>query len=294
MNGIVFIVNSRIKPKLKAQFTRALLTHIADKHHEVHYTEYAGHAEVLAHEAVEKKAQAIVAVGGDGTVNEVLQAIGVCGIPLGIIPMGSGNGLARHAGIPLNIELAMNLLVNGEIQAVDIAQANEFYVASNCGFGFDAFITQQIKHKAHRGLPMYIQACLTGFFNYPVNTFHIEINGETLTRKAFLLNIANGREFGYGFTIAPQAGMQDGLLDVLLVKPFPWYKSFGLLKDAWLKQWHRNVLCEHFRASSIRVTSSHGLALQTDGDYRNSPTECTIFVHPNALNLVVPKGQTQL
>lgn len=294
MAGIVFIVNSRSIGANQSRFTRALLTHIADKRHEVHYTEYAGHAEELARDAVQKKAEAIVAVGGDGTVNEILQAIGLSGIPLGIIPMGSGNGLARHAGIPLHIEQAIGLLVNGEIQAVDIAQANEFYFASNCGFGFDAFITQQIKHKAQRGLPMYIQACLKGFFNYPVNTFHIEINGETITREAFLLNVANGREFGYGFTIAPQAGMQDGMLDVLLVKPFPWYKAIGLMKDAWLKHWDRNKLCEHIRAASIRVRSANGLALQTDGDYRNSPTECTIFVHPNALNLVVPKGQTQL
>ncbi|MGI9192155.1 MAG: diacylglycerol/lipid kinase family protein [Chitinophagaceae bacterium] len=294
MSGLFFIVNSRSKSSQQAQFTRALLTHIADQKHEVHRTEYAGHAEVLAREAVQKNAQAIIAVGGDGTVNEVVQAIGLSGIPLGIIPMGSGNGLARHAGVPLNINLAMQLLVQGEIQAVDLAQANDYFFVSNCGFGFDAYITQQIKHEKNRGLPMYIKACLKGYFKYPVNTFQITLNGETLERKAFMLNIANGREFGYGFTIAPQAGMQDGLLDILVVKPFPWYKSIGLMKDAWFKQWDKNALCEHHRANSITVSGPQTLHLQTDGDARNSAAEYHIFVHPKALNLVVPKGQTQL
>jgi YegS/Rv2252/BmrU family lipid kinase len=291
MSGLVFIVNSRSKPSQQAQFTRALLTHLADKKHQVHQTEYAGHAEVLAREAVAKNAAAIIAVGGDGTVNEVLQGIGNSGIPLGIIPMGSGNGLARHIGISLNPMDAMATLVQGEQQAIDLGQVNDYYFISNCGFGFDAHVAEVIKNKERRGLRMYIQETTKHFFKYKPLTITLTLNKvQTLQREAFMVNIANGREFGYGFTIAPQASLQDGVLDVLIVKPFPWYRAFGLVWDAWRGQWHRNPFCEHIKATEVHIQHTQALPMQTDGDARSCKEEYTIFVHRAALQLIVPRG----
>lgn len=295
MAGMVFIVNSRSKSEQQALFTRALLTHVADQTHEVHHTEYAGHAEVLAKQAVAKQASAIIAVGGDGTVNEVLQGIGLSGIPLGIIPMGSGNGLARHAGIPLHPMDAMAALVNSNIQAIDLGQVNEFYFISNCGVGYDAHVAQRIKNTRQRGLRMYVQETLKGFFTYKPITYTITLdNTKQITQEAFMLNVANGREFGYGFTIAPQAALQDGLLDVLLLKPFPWYSAASLVWDAWRGNWHRNKFCVHHRAKKIHIVHSSELPLQTDGDARTWNKEYTIFVHPGMLRLMVPRGTREL
>lgn len=295
MSGIVFIVNSRSKASQQTQFTRALLTHVADQPHEVHLTQYAGHAEVLAKEAVAKQAKAIVAVGGDGTVNEILQGIGLSGIPLGIIPMGSGNGLARHARIPLHPMDAMAALVNSEIQAIDLGQVNELYFISNCGVGYDAHIAERIKTRNRRGLLMYIQETMFGFLGHKPETYTITLdNNLQITQQAFMLNVANGREFGYGFTIAPQAALQDGMLDVLLLKPFPWYSAGQLVWDAWRGNWHKNKYCEHHRAQKIHLKHPVDLPLQTDGDARSWNKEYTIFVHPGMLRLIVPRGTRNL
>lgn len=295
MSGIVFIVNSRSKASQQTQFTRALLTHVADQPHELHLTQYEGHAEVLAKEAVAKQAKAIVAVGGDGTVNEILQGIGLSGIPLGIIPMGSGNGLARHVGIPLHPMDAMAALVNSEIQAIDLGQVNELYFISNCGVGYDAHIAERIKTRNRRGLLMYIQETLLGFFEHKPETYTITLdNNLQITQQAFMLNVANGREFGYGFTIAPQAALQDGMLDVLLLKPFPWYSAGQLVWDAWRGSWHKNKYCEHHRAQKIHLKHPTDLPLQTDGDARSWNKEYTIFVHLGMLRLIVPRGTRNL
>lgn len=295
MAGMVFIVNSRSKTSQQTQFTRALLTYVANQHHEVHHTQYAGHAVALAKEAVAKQASAVIAVGGDGTVNEVLQGIGLSGIPLGIIPMGSGNGLARHVGIPLHPMEAMAALVNSEIQAIDLGQVNEFYFISNCGVGYDAHIAERIKTRNRRGLLMYIQETLLGFFGHKSETYTITLdNNLQITQQAFMLNVANGREFGYGFTIAPQAALQDGMLDVLLLKPFPWYSAGQLVWDAWRGNWHKNKYCEHHRAQKIHLKHPVDLPLQTDGDARSWNKEYTIFVHPGMLRLMVPRGTRNL
>jgi YegS/Rv2252/BmrU family lipid kinase len=295
MSGIVFIVNSRSKASQQTQFTRALLTHVADQPHEVHLTQYEGHAVVLAKEAVAKQAKAIVAVGGDGTVNEILQGIGLSGIPLGIIPMGSGNGLARHVGIPLHPMDAMAALVNSEIQAIDLGQVNELYFISNCGVGYDAHIAERIKTRNRRGLLMYIQETMFGFLGHKPETYTITLdNNLQITQQAFMLNVANGREFGYGFTIAPQAALQDGMLDVLLLKPFPWYSAGQLVWDAWRGNWHKNKYCEHHRAQKIHLKHPVDLPLQTDGDARSWNKEYTIFVHPGMLRLIVPRGTRNL
>ena len=139
-SSIFFIVNARIGNRKIAQLTRALLLHMTVYKHEVHITQYGGHALELAKQAVDSNASLIVAVGGDGTVNEVLQAIVYSKIPLAIVPTGSGNGLARHCNIPLNIEQAVQLISTGHVLPIDIGKANDRFFISNAGVGFDAWV----------------------------------------------------------------------------------------------------------------------------------------------------------
>lgn len=284
-----FIVNARIGAKKTAALTRALLMHFADVPHRVLSTEYGGHALVLAREAVEQEATAVAAVGGDGTVNEVLQALAGKGIPMGIVPTGSGNGLARHAGIPLDIEQAVALIRHGEPHTIDLGLANERYFISNAGAGFDAWVCRQIRDSKLRGLPMYVRHVAFRFFRYKPLRFRITADGQTFEETAWFANVANGREFGYGFTISPKASLDDGSLDLVLVRDINVLKGLRFVMDGWRGTLDRNTNCLHLRGKDFTISSEGLDTFQTDGDAHDCQGSCHIRIVPSALALIMPK-----
>ncbi|MBP6624179.1 MAG: NAD(+)/NADH kinase, partial [Chitinophagaceae bacterium] len=213
---ICFIVNSRIGEKKIFQLNEAIKQNI-NLPVEIYYTQFGGHATELAKQAIDKKTSIIVAVGGDGTVNEIIQLVAKSESALAIVPTGSGNGLARHCQIPLEIEQAVKLITSGRPEKIDLGKANDIYFISNAGVGFDAIVCQAIKETKSRGLKMYMLKVVQHYFTYKSAYYQIESGGKTFTEKAFLLNVANGKEFGYGFEIAPEANLQDGMLDMILV-----------------------------------------------------------------------------
>lgn len=292
MNRMVhFIVNARIGAKKTAAFTRALLTHFADVPHRVLTTAYGGHALVLTRESVEQQAAAVVAVGGDGTVNEVIQALAGKGIPMGIVPTGSGNGLARHAGIPLDIEQALALIRKGETHPIDLGLANERYFISNAGAGFDAWVCRQIRDSKLRGLPMYVRHVAFRFFRYKPLRFRITAGAQTFEETAWFANVANGREFGYGFSISPQASLDDGNLDLVLVRNITLLKGLRFVIDGWRGTLDKNSNCLHIRGRDFTISSEGMDTFQTDGDAHDCRGSCHIRIVPSALPLIMPKPQ---
>jgi len=287
-NPIFFIVNSRIGEQKMKALHDAVLHYFPDQTYEIHATEYGGHAKVLAQEAKKKGIEKVVAVGGDGTVNEVIQVMANSGCILGIVPTGSGNGLARHCSIPLSIHDAVGLVAEGKSMFIDLGKANDIFFISNAGVGFDATVCNTIKQTKSRGLKMYIKKVTQHFFTYKPVTYTINIDGQEMTRQAFFLNVANGKEFGYGFQIAPKATLQDGILDMILVEKITVWNSLSFVLDGWRRRLKHNKNCMYIRAKKIIISSKQMVCFQTDGDAHDCNGRCEIEVFPNALNLIVP------
>lgn len=285
-----FIINSRISQKKKSIFLHALATHFETDDYQLLYTAYAGHAIILAKEAITDKEKILVAVGGDGTVNEVLQVAAICRVKMAIIPCGSGNGLARHCNIPIDIQAAMDCLKNNHFISIDIAKVNEIYFASNVGLGFDAALCHHIKNTNRRGLWMYVRYVMALFFSYEKLQYEIEYDNNRLSTEAFMLNVANGKEFGYGFRIAPTASLTDGIMDIMIVKDMNLFYAIQFLWDAWNYKLHRNKNCIHLKAHTIHIFSDKLQQIQTDGDAHTTNNTCNIDILPMHLPLCVPQS----
>ncbi len=290
---ICFIVNSRIGEKKIQQLNEAIKQFI-DSPYELHYTQFGGHATELTKKALEKKAKIIVAVGGDGTVNEIIQLVAKSQTVLAIVPTGSGNGLARHCQIPLKIDQAVKLVSSGQPVKIDLGKANDIYFISNAGVGFDATVCQAIKETKSRGLKMYILKVIQHYFTYKADTYQIESAGKTFTEKAFFLNVANGKEFGYGFEIAPEATLQDGMLDMILVKSIHFWNGFKFVWDGWNKRLSKNKNCLYLRTTAMKIQGKNLNYFQTDGDSHSCQGTCMIEVHPHSLSILVPTSLKQI
>ena len=188
----------------------------------VRYTERIHHGTDLAREAVDQGFDCVVAVGGDGSVNDVAQGLKDTGITMGIIPCGSGNGLARSLKIPLKPALAIRQLNQMNEHVIDSIVINDRWISVNAaGVGFDAFIARLMHAAKTRGLAAYTNLILREYASYECNTYRITIDDRTIERSAWFIAIANGRQFGYNLSVAPKANLSDGLIDVSIIDKVP-------------------------------------------------------------------------
>ena len=194
------------------------------------YTNYPGHATELASTAVNNGFELVVAVGGDGTVNEVAQGLIGTATPLGIVPMGSGNGLARDLGVPMNIKKSARLLIEGKIKQIDVCRINSQRFLCTAGIGFDALVAVKMAKAPTRGFLRYIQITLKESIAFKPFKIIMKVDGVLTEKPVFLATFANARQFGNNAYIAPKADISDGLMDVVVVKPFPkiWLPVFGI------------------------------------------------------------------
>ncbi len=184
------------------------------------FSDGVSHARQIAKEAV-NKFHLVVAVGGDGTVNEVASAIVGSDAIFGIVPYGSGNGLSRFLGISMNAEKAIKNLGSGNIEIIDSARLNGQPFFNMAGMGFDAHISEVFSHGKKRGFLTYIKSSFEEIYKYKPQLYHLEIDGKTYEREAFMLSFANSSQYGNNAHISPHASVQDGLLDVCVIKQFP-------------------------------------------------------------------------
>lgn len=181
------------------------------------FTEYKKHAEKLAKMAVLQKPDCIIACGGDGTINEVASAIVGTDIKLGIIPVGSGNGLASNLKIPQNIEKAIAIIKNETSEFMDVGKINEHYFFSNMGLGIDAMIIEKYEESKKRSLFSYVKASLTASFQFKPTECLVSLDKKSFTVNPFLLFISNSNEMGYNMSLTPSASLNDGFLNMLIV-----------------------------------------------------------------------------
>ena len=256
---------------------------------ETQSTEYAGHAVELTREAVHQEYAAVIAVGGDGTVNEVASSLVGTNTCLGIIPAGSGNGLARHIGMNLNPHKGLMQLNTAKIEAIDSLKINDRFAVNVSGFGFDGYVAWLFNKSKKRGLSTYAKIGVQEYFRYPPADFKINIDGKDYEQSATMLVIANASQFGNAAVIAPRADLHDGLLDLVAVRrpgilhlPQMFFRLFnGTLKDNnYLKTYH----CKKFTAIASRP-----LHLHIDGEAVDPISKIDVELFPASLKVLMPK-----
>jgi diacylglycerol kinase (ATP) len=258
------------------------------------YTDKDGNYSYLPDKIKKEGVTDIVVCGGDGTVNQIAGALPNCNVNMGIIPMGSGNGLAYCAKIPKPIEKALDVILNGKAQPVDGFYINNKFSCMLCGIGLDAQVAHDFSNSGSRGLTTYIMETLRNFFKAPAYSFTITVDEVTIDTDAYFISIANSNQFGNNFTIAPQACLSDGLLDVVIVNKMSKAK---MLWAVWkqlragtpspatgLPIKKKDVI--YFQTDKLKI-SNHGLApLHIDGDPAKTEKEFVIEVIPNAFRLL--------
>ena len=291
MKNIAFIVNPISGTKAKnrvAKLIRELLD-TAQYSPTVVVTEYAGHATQLAEQFALEGYYAVVAVGGDGTVNEV--ANGLVGTPtaLGIIPNGSGNGFARHLDISTRMNRAVEMLNSSEPISVDYGMVNDKRFFSTCGVGFDALVAMQFNEGKSRGLKMYIQNTLQSLFNYKPESYRIVGDNIDVTTEAFLIAFANAGQWGYDANIAPKASVQEGLMDIAVVNKFPLSAAPKLALSLFTHNIDETSYMNTIRAKEVTLIRNQAGPMHIDGDPVEMPAELHLKMVPDGLKVLVKK-----
>lgn len=289
---IVFIVNPKagITPKSKVVIELLAGNIIPSSRFipEIIFTERVGHATELARAAVEKGADIVVASGGDGTVNEVAIALVNTGIPMGILPAGSGNGLARCLGISMSYTSALRTIIRGKTKMMDVASVNDSLFTSIAGIGFDAFVAQKFAQTYIRGMISYMQIILNEFRNYKPLTYNLTIDGVDIEKQALMIIFANSDQFGFNTRIAPDAKVDDGWLDVCVIKKMPVTKllnaGYHILKGTPAKTGY----AEYFKAKKISINSISDPLMNIDGEPKIIKTPINISINPLSLCVIIP------
>ena len=250
-------------------------------------TERGGHAAELAGAAVQQGIDVAVAVGGDGTVNEVARSLVHTGTALGIIPCGSGNGLARHLYIPMNPEGALQVLSELHIEQLDYGMIDQQPFFCTCGVGFDAFISDRFAKSNRRGLLSYIENTLKEGLKYKPDTYEITIDGERKVYRAFLIACANASQYGNNVYIAPHASMSDGLMDVTLMEPFTMLDAPQIAIQLFNKTITSNSHIRSFRCQHLHIKRSAPGVIHFDGDPKEAGEELDVRLIPQGIRMVV-------
>jgi YegS/Rv2252/BmrU family lipid kinase len=256
--------------------------------YEVLRTDRGGHAEELAREAAGRGAEIVVAVGGDGTVNEVARGLAGTKTALGIIPTGSGNGLARHLGLPLGFRAAIRIINKGKARPIDTATLNGRLFVSLAGVGFDAYVAKKFARSSTRGFMSYAKIAIPAYFSYKQKNYRIVADGNEFTRKALFISFANSNQFGSNASIDPVAELDDGFIDLCIVRKVPFFRLVFLAPAFFLKQFHRTRYVEIIRAKEIIVGRKRRKKIHLDGDPWKTEKDLHVKILPLSLQVIVP------
>ncbi len=287
--SLLFIVNpisgTKEKGTVGTVIKSTIDTNVFD--YRIVVTEYAGHAAVLAKEAAVSGTDVVVAVGGDGTVNEVARSLVHTSTALGIIPCGSGNGLARHLQIPMDARKALQIINQATIHCLDYGTINGQPFFCTCGVGFDAFVSMKFAEGKKRGLLSYLENTLREGLSYKPETYTIEDDEGTVKYKAFLIACANASQYGNNAYIAPNASMKDGLMDVTVMEPFSAIEAPQIAIQLFNRTIDHNSHIKTFRSKKIRITRQHEGAIHCDGDPMMTGDIIEVEIVNKGFNVVV-------
>lgn len=289
-NRLLAIINPVSGTKNKAKLPE-LLDHVFGNspwHVETVTTERPGHAKELASDAVRQGFAGVLAIGGDGTVNEVGAALCDTDTALGIIPVGSGNGLARHLRMSMNAARAMQTVAQGNIEQFDYCTVNDRPFFCTCGVGFDAQVSHKFANEGTRGFITYLRTTIGEYFKYHAQHYRISIDDYTTDEDAFVIACCNAAQYGNNAFIAPRATMQDGFIDITVMH------SFNLASAALIgaRMFSRNIDNDRhvtiYRGREVVIERDHEDVMHIDGDPCVMPARLDIKCHPGGIRLFVP------
>ena len=286
---IRFIINPISGTHDKKNFPN-LVEQVLDKSrfdYQIVTTEYAGHAAVIAKTCAEQGIDICVAVGGDGTVNEVARSLVHTQTALGIVPCGSGNGLARHLCLPMDMKKALEIINQAKIDSFDYGIINDLPFFCTCGMGFDAFISLKFAEAGKRGPVTYVENVLKEGLKYKPETYVVEDETGTNRYKAFLIACANAAQYGNNAYIAPEASMKDGMLDVIVMEPFDMLEAPTIAYDMFSKTLNQNSKIKTFKTKSLRIHRSSPGAIHYDGDPIMTDADIEVKLVPQGIRIVV-------
>jgi diacylglycerol kinase (ATP) len=241
---------------------------------EILHTNAAGEYAYLHDKIAAENITDVIVCGGDGTVNQIACALMGVKINIGIVPMGSGNGLALAANIPKNAVKALDVIFNGKAEYIDSFYINNRFSCMLCGLGFDAQVAHDFAKQQTRGLKTYVKESLKNFIKAKPYNFKIEVEGKIITTEAFFISIANSNQFGNHFTIAPQASLHDGVLDIVIVNKMSKLRMmWTVLKQIKLgqvrpyedKKYHHNEI-HYFQTKAVTIHNPSLAPLHIDGE----------------------------
>jgi len=290
MKNILFIINP-ISGTGKHKTVENLIHQELDKskfNSRIVRTDRPGQATVLCKEAVEQGINVIVAVGGDGTVNEVGQALVGTNSALGIIPTGSGNGLARHLKIPFNIKKAIGVINQYKLHKIDTATVNDKVFLSIAGIGYDAFVAKKFSKASKRGFFSYFRIVSGEYPAYKPRKYVLNVDGKTITRRALLIAFANSNQFGNNTSIDPKATIDDGYIDLCILRRIPLFLIPFYVPLLFTKMFHKTQYIEIIRAKQATIIRKKGKTMHFDGDPIAMGKKLEMKVNPLSLNIIVP------
>ncbi len=288
---IAFIINPKSGTASKENIPD-IISQELDKElytHEVVFTEFRGHGSALTVKFVSEQYDVVVAVGGDGTVNEVARELRHTDVSLGIIPIGSGNGLARHLGIPMNVRKAVQQLNHSESILMDYGLVNNQPFFCTCGTGFDAYVSMEFAKGQKRGVMAYVEKMITGYFSYKPQNFHLKGEGIDFKSKAFVLTFANAAQWGNNAYIAPQASVQDGKLDISIMSNFPIIAIPTLALQLFTKTIDKDWFVSTFRAGEVLLEREESGPFHYDGEPYEEGTTIKVSIVKDGLKVLVKK-----
>ncbi len=288
---IIFIINP-----ISGHHNKNNFPHLVDKHidknqyeYSIAFTEYAGHATELTMKAIEDGFEYIAAVGGDGTINEIAKCLIGKKQVLIIIPLGSGNGLARHLELPFKVERLINEVINnGKVYKIDTAVMNGIPFISIAGIGFDALIADYFAKDENRGFLTYAKLVTEKYPNYKQKEYTLILDDETTIEcKPFFVTFANSSQFGYNAEISPKASVQDGLLDVCIFKK-PNILEVPIVATYFLvKQIDKSNFIDIYKAKKIKVIRKEAEVANIDGEPVEMNKDITVEINPLSLNILL-------
>lgn len=289
VNKLLFIVNKHAGTGYQAGVDGKILDICEQQESEctIEFTRGRGHATDLANEGIAKGYDAIIAVGGDGTLNEVARAMVDSDIPMGIIPRGSGNGLARHLGIPLKIGAALNSLFNGKAIKMDTFSVNGKLSLNISGIGFDGHIANLFGKDGKRGLPGYARLAVKEYYRFREFNASIEIGGKKSDHKVFIIAIANSSQYGNNARITPTASVCDSQLHLNLVRKIP-LRRLDFVFSLFVGNIDHFKYCKIIQAQNLRILTETPTPYHIDGEPCGVTSAFDIVTYPESLRMIVP------
>ena len=292
MSKVLAIINPISGTGSKKSIPDLLARAYAPLEHELllTYTKAAGHAEELARRAAEEGYDHVIAVGGDGTVNEVARGLVGSKTALAIVPKGSGNGLARALGLSMSTDRVIKQLASGRRITIDSCQMNGQPFFCTCGMGFDAAVSRSFAEASTRGPVTYLRTMIDEYRGFKPETYRIILDeGErTIETEAFVLVVANASQYGNNAYIAPEADLSDGMLDLAIIRPFPVLEAALVLGDLMRGKLADNKYYHTERVRRVRIERTSGGSVHLDGEPLVMSEHIDVSLRPHSLEVIIP------